>query len=520
MKAATVIFAGICVLLPGFAKGQAGAGFQDSTNELVVNIGKVVLVDTARPIARVAVGLGGFAVATAVNPSEVMVEGRALGDTSLIIWDINGGRQFFNVSVRPSMAVHDSELHEIRQQLRQEIPGQPVRVSLENGTVFLRGTVNDLTAADRAVRIASVGGKVVNLLDVRVPSSKPQILLKVRFISVDRSLINSMGINFFDLGLGNAVGGVTTGQFSPPFVTGGTGMTPGTGGVGTNQGLASLSNELNLLAFFPGLRSGATIQALEQQNLLQVLAEPNLLAADGKEASFLAGGQYPYPVVQGTSAGGSTAVTIQFKDYGILLNFIPTITPRGSIRLQVAPQVSALDYTNEVQISGFVVPGITMRSVNTEVELKDRQSFVIGGLLDNTVTQTFEKIPFIGDIPILGKFFQSLQRTKNNTELIVIVTPEIVAPIPAGQPLPALHNPVAYMPPNSKIPMHNPDQSPVKAPIEPTTIPIETLRDSMKPEQPLVIGGGYDGSSTGGSSLGGAGGMGTSMSGGTSTPQQ
>ena len=181
---------------------------------------------------------------------------------------------------------------------------------------------------------------------------------------------------------------------------------------------------------------GATLQALETQGVVQDLAEPNLLAANGKQASFLAGGEFPYPVVQGTSSG-STAVTIEFKEYGIRLNFIPTITPRGTIRLQVAPEVSALDYTNEVQISGFTVPGITTRNVNTEVELRDGQSFVIGGLLDNSVTQTFEKIPFLGDIPILGKFFQSIQRTKANSELIVIVTPEIVAPIPAGQPLPA-----------------------------------------------------------------------------------
>ena len=516
MKAAAIVLFALCTSLPSVGPAQTapaprgpGAGFQDSANELAVNVGKTVLVDTAQPIARVAVGLGDVAVATAVSPTEVMVDGKSPGETSLILWDVHGGRQFFNVSVRPSTSVHNSQLQEIRQQLRTEMPGQPVRVSLDNGTVFLRGTVEDLTSASRAVAIASVGGKVVNLLDVRVPDSKPQILLKVRFVSVDRSLINSMGINFFDLGLGNAIGGISTGQFSPPFVAGAAGAS--TAGVGLSSAAAqsTFSNELNLLAFFPGLKSGVTIQALEQQNLLQVLAEPNLLASDGKEASFLAGGQFPYPVVQGTSAGGSTAVSIEFKDYGIRLNFIPTITPRGTIRLQVAPEVSALDYTNEVQISGFVVPGITLRRVNTEVELKNRQSFVIGGLLDNTVTQTFEKIPFLGDIPVLGKFFQSLQLTKNNTELIVIVTPEVVAPIPAGQPLPALQQPVAFMPPNSKIPMHTPDQPPVEPEPAPSTVPIEKLLDSMKPEQPLVID-----SSTG---TGSGGGMGGSMSGGASS---
>ena len=180
---------------------------------------------------------------------------------------------------------------------------------------------------------------------------------------------------------------------------------------------------------------GADISALETKGVVQVLAEPNVMATNGKEASFLAGGEFPYPVVQGTT-GGTAAVTIEFKEYGIRLNFIPTITPRGTIRLQVAPEVSALDYTNEANISGFEVPGITTRRVNTEVELADGESFMIGGLLDKTTTDTFQKIPFLGDIPILGKLFQSELKTKNDTELIVIVTPEIVSPFPAGATLP------------------------------------------------------------------------------------
>lgn len=465
---------------------SANVAAQDSANELAVAVGKTVLVDTAQPIARVSMGLGDIAMASVVSPTEVMVNGKAPGETSLIIWDVKGGRQFFNVSVHASDARLNNSLEGLRRELRLELPQQPVHVSMEGGAVFLRGTVNDLTSSDRAVKIASTAGKVVNLLDVRVPASKPQILLKVRFASVDRTLEKQLGINFFDLGLGNAVGGITTGQFSPPAVSGAGVATTGSQGVTTAEGSASFVNELNLLGFFPGLKSGADLQALETRGLVQLLAEPNLLATDGKEASFLAGGQFPYPVVQGTSSG-SAAVTIQFKDYGIRLNFIPTVTPRGTIRLQVAPEVSALDYTNEVQVSGFTVPGITTRNVNTEVELKSGQSFVIGGLLDNSITQTFEKIPFLGDIPILGKFFQSIQRTKNNTELIVIVTPEIVPPIPAGAPLPALHYPVPYLPSNSNIPMHTPDNTAVAQPPSPPTIPVEKLTDSMKSEQPLII---------------------------------
>jgi len=220
-----------------------------------------------------------------------------------------------------------------------------------------------------------------------------------------------------------------------------------------------------------------------------VLAEPNLLATNGKQASFLAGGEFPYPAVSGSS-GGTLAVSIVFQEYGVRLNFIPTVTPRGTIHLQVAPEVSALDYTHEATLSGFVVPGLTTRKVNTEVELKDGQTFIIGGLLDKGISDTFEKIPWIGDIPILGKLFKSEVITKNDTELIVMVTPEIVAPLPAGTPTPNLNFPdPQFIPPNSNIPMHQPDEKTAENTLPPpaSAVPVETLIESMKPEKPLVI---------------------------------
>ncbi len=479
----------------------AGAASQDSTNDLSVTVGKTVLVDCAQPISRVAIGLGEVAQASAVSPTEIMVNGKTPGETSLIIWDIHGGRQFFNVTVRPMATLSSDNLDAVRRELRTELPGQTIKVSYDNNNIFLRGDVKDLVSSDRAVKIASTAGKVVNLLNVDVPASDPQILLKVRFCSVDRTLEKQLGINLFNLGAGNFVGGSTTGQYSPPFLSGPSGSS--SQGVGTTTGNAALSNELNLFAFYPGLGLGATIEAMESKGLVETLAEPNLLATNGKEASFLAGGEYPYPVVQGTSAGGSTAVTIQFKEYGIRLNFIPTITPRGTIRLQVAPEVSALDFAHAVTISGFEVPAITSRKVNTEVELKDGQSFIVGGLLDNEESETFEKVPFLGDIPVLGKFFQSMTRTKSNTELIVIVTPELVAPIPAGQTLPQLKYPVAFLPPNSNIPMHTPDgKTPENTPAPaPTSVPVETLLDSMKPEKPLIIEGSTGGFGTAGAPI-------------------
>jgi pilus assembly protein CpaC len=467
---------------PAPPAATAGVG-QDQSNDLSVTVGKSALVDFTKPVIRVAIGLGELAEATAVSPTEVMVNGKAPGNTSLIVWEQGGERQFFNVTVHASHAAADENLTALRRELKVAMPGQNINVVSEGNLVFLRGTVNDLASSDRAAQMASGAGKVVNLLYVNVPLAPPQILLKVRFASVDRSKSNQLGINFFSTGAANTIGAVTTGQFTPPTVT------PPTGG---NPTLTTITNALNIFFFRPDLNLGATIEALEMQGLVEVLSEPNIIAEDGKEASFLAGGEYPYPVVQGTSAGVGGAVTIQFKEYGVRLNFIPTITPRGTIRLQVAPEVSALDFTNAITIAGFTVPAITVRRVKTDVELQEGQSFAIGGLLDNRETQTFSKIPFIGSIPILGKFFQSITKTKNNTELIVIVTPEIVGPIDSGQPLPNLNYPEKFLPPNSKISMSEPSSSvPGSRPPAPPTIPVEQLIQSMQPEKPLVIEGSY-----------------------------
>jgi pilus assembly protein CpaC len=450
-----------------------------STNDLVVAVGKSVLVDCAKPVKRVSVGLGDLAEVVAISRSEVLINGKAPGETSLIIWEQDGGRQFFNLRVRTSAYESNDRLEGIRRELNTQLPGQSLTVSSTNGTIFLSGTVKDINSSERAVQIVSASGKVVNLLNVQIPAAEQQILLKVIFASVDRNRSKQLGINIFSTGLGNTLGGVSTGQFSAPTVS-----LPSAAAGPT----ANLSNELNLFAFFPGLNLGATIQALESKGLVQVLSEPNVLAQNGKQASFLAGGEYPYPVVQGSASGG-LSVTIQFKEYGVRLNFIPTITPRGTIRLQVAPEVSSLDFTNAVEVSGFQIPAINVRKVKTEVELGEGQSFAIGGLLDNRETETFQKIPYLSSLPILGKFFQSISRNKTNSELIVIVTPEIVAPIPAGQSMPLPKYPEEFLPSNSGIPMNTPDAKPAgSAPAHPpTTMPVEQYIQSMKPETPLVI---------------------------------
>jgi pilus assembly protein CpaC len=430
---------------------QASAGsqvaHQDGANDLALVVGRSVLLDTAQPVQRVAVGLGDFAEAAVISPTEIMVNGKAPGETTLILWETGGNREFFNLTVRPSTTAAVDRLEGIRREIRTELAGQNVRVSQENGSVFLRGTVDNLTSSDRAVQIASAGGKVVNLLNVNVPTSRPQILLKCNFASVDRTRSKDLGINFFSSGFGNVIGGATTGQFSPPAQD--PLKTPPSN---------TISNDLNMFAFLPGLDLGATLRALEDKGVVQLLSEPNVLAEDGKQGSVLAGGEYPFPVVQGSSVGSGPTVTIMFKEYGVRLTFLPHITPQGTIDLQVVSEVSSLDFTNAVTISGFQVPAIAERRVKTQVELGKGQSFAIGGLLDNRTTETLSKIPYISNLPILGKFFQSISKNKTNSELIVIVTPEIVQAVPEG----TISNPnftESFLPPNSTTPMHHPDGS-------------------------------------------------------------
>lgn len=494
-----------CLAFALDVNAQTMGQHQDSTNELSVSVGKSALVDFDKQVTRVAIGSADIAEATAVSPTEVMVNGKTVGDTTLIVWEQDGGRQFFNVSVHTSRFATEDRISDLRREMRAALPEQNINVSAVNNLVFLRGTVKDLTSSDRAVEIASTAGKVVNLLYVEAPPAPRQILLKVRFASVDRSLAKQLGINVFSTGATNTIGTVTTGQFSPPTVS-----LPS----GSQGALATISQELNLFFFRPDLNLGATIQALENQGVVQVLAQPNVLTENGKQGSFLAGGEYPYPIVQGIAGGVGGAVTITFKEYGVRLNFIPTIMPDGNIRLQVAPEVSSLDFTNAVTVSGFTIPAISVRRVNTEVELAPGQSFAIGGLLDNRETETFQKLPFIGDIPVLGKFFQSVSKSRTNTELLVFITPEIVDPIKAGEPLPKLNYPEKFLPPNSKVAMHQPDgttensaaasTTATASSAQPEAIPVEQLIESMKPEKPLVdaggygVGGGNSGASTGG----------------------
>jgi pilus assembly protein CpaC len=267
------------------------------------------------------------------------------------------------------------------------------------------------------------------------PVGADEVLLQVKFAEVDRTALTNLGINIFSTGSGNTFGAIQTGQFGGVTMTGITGTVPTTG---TGSITPTISNFLNLFFFNPQVNLGAVIQALQERSLLQILSEPNLVAVNGKEASFLAGGEFPFPVVQPNATGLST-VTIQFREFGVRLKFTPLIEPNGNIHMHVAPEVSTLDYSNAVTISGTTVPALSTRKADTEFELQDGQSFVIAGLLDNRVTDIMNKIPGLGDIPILGNFFKSRSLTKSNTELMVLCTARRVSPstqAPQGPAMP------------------------------------------------------------------------------------
>lgn len=426
---------------------------------------KSIILEHHAGIRRVSITNPEIAEAVAVSSTELLINGKSPGDTSLILWD-SRGRSNFDVHVQSSHSKTDA----VRNELVREL-GPGVSMTEEDGHVFLRGTVSDATAADRAAAIAGTLGKVVNLLRVLIPPEEPQILLRVRFADLNRSATSQLGINLFSAnqkGIANS----TTSQF---------GQNPALSGKPGGSSL-SFSDLLNVFYFRPDLNLGAYIQALEAKALLQILAEPNLLTLSGKPASFLAGGEFPFPTIQG-GASGVGQITVQFKEFGIRLSFVPTVTPRGTIHLMVTPEVSSLDYSNGLTVNGFTVPGLSTRRVETEIELQSGQSFVIAGLLNNQVTEQLNKVPGIGDIPVLGKLFQSRSISKSNSELLVLVTPELVRPIPSGVKAPQIDTPVPFLNGTPASPPSNPGAQ-VTGPAQPLqrfgSLPVEQVKSAAQ----------------------------------------
>jgi pilus assembly protein CpaC len=318
----------------------------------------------------------------------------------------------------------------VRRAVQQAVGDNAISVQGNLETMVLSGAVKNTEEAKRAEAIASTySKKVVNLLTVPPPADPRQILLEVKFATVDRSALQEIGFNFFSRN-GKTLGLGSTQQFATPRFS----QLQFQDQEFANSTL-NFSDLLNLFVFRPDLNIGATIRAMQARNLLQVLAEPNLIALEGKEASFLAGGEFPFPTLTATSTGGATApvVTVQFKKFGVQLDFTPTVTASGGIHLKVRPQVSSLDYANAVTLQGFLIPAVATRVAETEAILKDGESFAVAGLIDSRVIQSLSRVKWLGDVPILGQLFRSRSVRKTNDELLVVVTPRFVRPAPAGE---------------------------------------------------------------------------------------
>jgi len=398
--------------------GMNSAAGQSEGQVLHIFIGKSVVVNLETPVTRILSSNPAVIDTLATSPTQVVVEGKAAGVSSLILWDSSGHSQMLDVTV-------DVNVASLRTAIEQTYPGQQITVNSDGAHLILTGTVSDAKISEDIVKMAtSYSTSVVNSLTV-APVHEQEVLLEVKFAEVDRTRLQQFGINILSTGAANTPGTTTTGQFSPPTSAALTGVIGA-----SNQGFSTtyqLSSLLNIFLFRPDLNLGATIQDLESKSLLQILAEPNLLALSGQKASFLAGGEFPVPVVQGGQNVG--AVTIQFRPFGVRLDFTSFVGKDNVIRLHIAPEVSTLDFANAAVISGFRVPALSARRAETEIELKNGQSFGIAGLLDNRATAQLSKMPGIGDIPILGNLFRSREISRSNTELVVLVTPHIVDPV-------------------------------------------------------------------------------------------
>lgn len=390
-------------------------------------VGRSVVINMQARLRRVYISNPAVLESATTSATQVVLTTKASGTSNVVFWDEFGHSRMLDVYA-------DIDVSGLRNALQQAYPGQDIQADAEQGRIVLTGLATDKdVASDVAKMAASYSKDVVNALNIAIPPHNKQIMLKVRFAEVDRSKLSSFGINFLSTGAANTPGVISTQQFGAASLPGVLSGTIGAPTTGTNTSF-SVSDLLNIFLFRPDLNLGVAIKDLQQHNVLQILAEPNLLSMSGVPASFLAGGEFPYPVVQGGTSGNYAAVTIQFRPYGVRLNFTGTIEPDGAIRIKVAPEVSSLDYSNAVTISGFTIPALSTRKAETEVELKNGQSFGIAGLLDYSTTVQMSKIPGIGDIPILGQFFRSRQSNHSSTELLVLVTPTIVDPLASTVP--------------------------------------------------------------------------------------
>ena len=373
---------------------------------VVVTAGRSTVVPTDFNITRIAITDPAVADATVVQPREILIDGKKAGTVSLIVWSATDRKQY-DVVVEPAITV-------LQQHLQTLFPGEDISVSVSDEAIILSGNVSSTNVMLRAGEIATAAAskaKIINMLQVPGGSESQQVMLQVRFAEVNRRALTELGISLF-ANRSRFAARSTTQQFAAPDFD--------------DQAESGLvfSDFLNLFFFDYEQGIGAVLRALEQRGGFQSLAEPNLIAYNGQEASFLAGGEFPVPIVQGTTG----TVTIHFKEFGIRLTFTPTIAG-DVIRLKVRPEVSALDFSNGITLQGFRIPALTSRWAQTDVELRDGQSFAIAGLLDNISQDDSAAIPILSKLPIIGALFKSKAERREETELMVLITPRLVRPL-------------------------------------------------------------------------------------------
>jgi pilus assembly protein CpaC len=385
------------------------ASFEHNKESVPVNVlvGQSRVINFDKPIGRFSVSNPDIAEAVLVAPDQVLVNGKAFGQVNFIAWEQSGGKFIvFDVFVRANLSLIDS-------QIRALFPKDDIRLSQANGSVVISGSVTDpKTVAQVQSVIEAAGFKTVNMLASPVKNAL-QVQLQVRVAEVSRSKMRELGSSYATANGGTSV-----------FASGGGPATLNetSGGV-----MKYLFSGANLFLFNSAINTQALIHALTTQGAIRALAEPNLIAMDGQEASFLAGGEYPVPVIQSGSERNS--VSIVFKAYGVRLTFKPTIIDEDHIRLELEPEVSTIDFSTGVKFDGFLIPGLRTRRAKTGVELRDGQSFALAGLLDNSESRSISKIPILGDIPILGALFKSKEYQKQETELMFFVTAKLVKPV-------------------------------------------------------------------------------------------
>jgi pilus assembly protein CpaC len=406
----TTILRAQAPLLPvtSVVTSRAEATTETDTRAVRLLVGRSTLVDVATPITRVSLTSPDVADALVTSPNQLLINGKMPGTISMFVWDRSGGIRRFEVIVQRDLA-------RLTEQFKQLFPGETIDAQSNGKDVVLSGIVSGKDVIEKAINVAAgyveKKEEVVTLLQIRETGASNQVLLRVRFAEVSRSAMTALGASLFTgaNGYKDLVARSTSGTAAPSF--------------DTNNGGLVFSDFLNLFLFDTKHQLGTVIQALQSKGLFQSLAEPNLVAESGKEASFLAGGEIPIPIAQGT--GGATTISVQYKEFGVRLNFTPVVTG-NRVHLKVRPEVSTLDFTNAVVLNGFRIPALSTRRTETEVELENGQTFAIAGLMNNTVNSTMQKIPGIGDIPILGMLFKSKSAQKNLTELVVMITPEIL----------------------------------------------------------------------------------------------